>query len=207
MIIRSEKGEILTHAWLDGSLIDPGYAHASCRLVLGTRGGVVCDRIETVRPMDEEAAMRLAEHAVIMTDPADPDALPLMDEGGAPASLIPDDLVRGTDRRIVRCPDSEIDLPEPIDGRKFRTMLACIMVTVLAFGAGATVMSIRKFEETVPILPFAIATGHIGIGVWIASVMRRTKRLDVLMMSAWTRLAREMERRRTIPTIDQGDPS
>lgn len=206
MIIQSRDGQTLTHAWLDGALIDPAYAHARCRLVVGTRGGIVCDRILTSRAMDEDAAMRLAEHAVVMTDPADPDALAIQDDSGTPASLIPNDLVRGSDRMIIRRPDSEIDLPEPPDGRRLRVMLVCLMALVLAFGAGATVMSIRWFDE-MPILPFAIAAGHIAIGVWITSIIRRNMHGDVLVRAAWSRLAREMERRRTIPSVATGDPS
>lgn len=206
MIIESTDGERIDHAWLDAGLIDPAYRGTRCRLVVGANGGIVCDRIEAHRQYDQEGVSRLAEHAVVMTDPSDPDALAVVDEQGRPASLVNQDLVEGVDRRIIRRHASEIEVPAP--SKSLWSNLPSIVAAALAVVVGivATVSSLDRFAE-MPMLPFVMAGTHIVI-FWLAvSTIRTRARRHLQRLTAWSRLAREVERRRTVPVLVVGDAS
>lgn len=94
MIIVNRNG-IVPHAWLDGTLIDPSCAGLRCRLLIGDEGGVVCDMVvpadgRAASPSTADEAALVATHAVLNTDPRTPDPLPVTDDAGEPARIVPD---------------------------------------------------------------------------------------------------------------------
>lgn len=200
MIILDHSFRNVERAWLDAALIDPAYAGLHCRLIVGDHGGIACDRIEGHRELDDENLTRLAEHAVIMTDPNGHDRLPVTTGDGHDARIVRNDDVTPPDRRIIRRPDSEINRPEPkrVDGRRTRIMtaLACAMPVL---GITAVGLSLSNYREQ-PMMPIVLVIGNIMLMFLIASTIRGRRRELDRRRIAWLPLAREAERRCMLPT-------
>jgi hypothetical protein len=200
MIILDQSFRNVERAWLDAALIDPAYAGLHCRLIVGDHGGIACDRIEGHRELDDENLTRLAEHAVIMTDPNGHDRLPVTTGDGHDARIVWNDDVTPPDRRMIRRPDSEINRPEPkrADGRRTRIMtaLACAMPVL---GIAVVALSLSNYREQ-PMMPIVLVVGNVMLMFLIVSTIRGRRRELDRRRVAWLPLAREAERRCMLPT-------
>ena len=77
-------------AWLDAGLLHEACSGYRCRLVIGDRGGVVCDVVTGPRELDKQAVEDLATAAVVNTDPLGRGSLAIVDQAGRAARIVAD---------------------------------------------------------------------------------------------------------------------
>lgn len=202
MIILDGNLTRIDHAWLDANLIDPAYADLRCRLSVGSHGGIVCDRIEGERDLSDENVTHLAEHAVVMTDPAELNRLALTDGRGKEARIIRNDDITPVDRRIIRRPNRDVNVPEPTPDRRRVKAMEIMAVLLPVIGLAAVASTIQAWRGQ-PMMPIVLAVGNLMLLFVIVSTIRNRRRTFDRRRTAWLPLARETERRRMLPTSIQ----